>query len=187
MKFLHKIEKSIEGPIAALPALPSESKRGLSLVWPWLALGAGVMQILTALWLYQWASVVNDYINWVNSTPQLANANLVTDRFSLWVWIAIAVLVIDALILLIAFPRLRKKQKSGWDLLLLAAVINLVYGFISVFIDGRGMISGLLGALVGSLLGIYLLFQVREFYGGKPVNIASVRKSKKSVSKKPKN
>lgn len=189
MEQLHKIEKSLEGPIAALPSLPKESKRGLAMVWPWLALAAGAMQLITAMWLYQWASVVNNYLDWATSASQLDDVSFVTTKFSLWAWLAIAVLIVDAIILLIAFPKLQKKQKTGWDLLLLAGLINLLYGFVSVLIDGRGVFSGLLGAVVGSVIGLYLLYQVREFYGGKPVSISNARtKSKTNKStNKPKN
>lgn len=187
MELLHKVEKSLEEPFASLPPLPKDLKKGLASIWPWLALIAGVLQLLAAWWLYDWAKYYDKLVDWTNSISTTFGGATVDSRLTAWVWIAVVMLAVDGIILLLAFPRLQKKLKSGWDLLLLAALINLAYGVISLFIDGRGGMGSLLGALIGSAIGFYLLFQVREYFGGKPLVNSSATKpesSKKADSKK---
>ncbi len=167
MELVHKAEKALEGPFASLPPLPKDARKGLAGIWPWLALIAGILQLVAAWGLYTWARDIDKWVEWANSWSASVGGPTTNSGLTLWVWIAIIVLVVDAVILLVAFPKLQKKQKAGWDLLFLAALINLVYGIVSLFIDGRGGISGLFWALLGSAIGFYLLFQVREFFGGK--------------------
>lgn len=167
MELVHKAEKALEQPFGALPALPKETKKGLASIWPWLALIAGILQLVAAWGLYDWARTWGNAINELNRFAASFGVDTGRSGFTVWVWIAIVVLVIDAVILLAAFPKLQKKQKAGWDLLFLAALINLAYGLVSLFIDERGGIGSLFFALLGSAIGFYLLFQVREHFGGK--------------------
>lgn len=181
MEFVKKAEKSLEEPFGALPALPKETRKGLAAIWPWLALIAGILQVAAALSLYNWAKRTEPIAEWANKVSEAYGGGAVSTGFTLWVWLGLAFLLIDGIILLVAFPKLQRKEKAGWDLLLLAALINLAYGVASLFIDGRGGVSGLIGSLVGSAIGLYLLFQVREFFGGKAV--VSVPASKKETKK----
>jgi hypothetical protein len=66
-------------------------------------------------------------------------------------------------ILLMAYPHLVKRARRGWDLLFLGSLLNVVYSLVSVFIDGRGF-SNFLLSLVGSAIGFYLLFQIKDRY-----------------------
>lgn len=179
MELVHKAEKALEEPIGALPALPKETRRSLAVIWPWLALVAGILQLLAAWWLFDWARELEKYSEWADRLTVSYGVSADNTGLTVWVWLAIIVLVIDAIILLAAFPKLQKKQKAGWDLLLLGALINLVYGIVSLFIDGRGGFSGLFGALVGSAIGFYLLFQVREYFGGGTIKASSTKKKDK--------
>ena len=74
-------------------------------------------------------------------------------------------LVVSAAIMLLAFSPLRAHLKRGWDLLLLGALVNLVYGIVMAFDRSYGGFSSLVSALIGSAIGLYFLFQVREYYG----------------------
>jgi hypothetical protein len=73
------------------------------------------------------------------------------------------VVAIEAVIYLLAFPATRDRKKSGWDLMFYALLINLVYGVIVVFTDYGG-IGSLIGTIIGSGIGLYLLFQIRASY-----------------------
>lgn len=179
MELVHKIEKALEEPFKSLPALPKDAKKGLASIWPWLALVAGILQLWAAWSLYRWASAVNEIAEWANAWARQVGVNTTNAGLTVWVWIAIIVLAVDAVILLMAFPKLQKSLKSGWDLLFLAALINLVYGVVSLFIDGRGGLGGLIWTLVASGVGFYLLFQVREHFGGKKLESSAADSSKK--------
>lgn len=179
MELVHKAEKALEGPLKAVPPLPKDAKKGLASILPWLALAFGILQLLAAWWLYDWARDADKFVQWANDWLRATGADTVNAGLTVWVWIAVAVLVVDAVILLLAFPRLQKKQKGGWDLLLLGSLINLVYGVVSLFIDGRGGIGSLIWTLIASFIGFYLLFQVREFFGGKRLESSAGSSEKK--------
>lgn len=180
MELVRSAEKALEGPFKSLPALPKEAKKGLAQITVWLALIAGILQLLAAWWLYDWANSIDKWADAVNQwSTALGAPAATTSGLTMWVWIAVIVLAVEGVILLLAFPKLKNKERGGWDLLFLAALINLVYGIVSLFIDGRGGAGSLLGALLGSAIGFYLLFQVREFFGGKPLESTASKTHKK--------
>lgn len=171
MKLVHKAEKALEPLFKGLPSLPKDTKKGLAGIVVWLALIGGILQLLAAWWLYDTARSVDQLADWINSWAATVGTEGTTAGLSFWVWLGIGILVLDAIILLMAYPKLKAGKKSGWDLLFLGALINLAYGIVSLFIDGsRGGLGALLGALIGSAIGLYLLFQVREFFGGKAMS-----------------
>lgn len=167
MELVHKAEKALEPVFKGLPALPKETKKGLASIMTWLALAFGILQLLAAWWLYDWAKTADSYVDAANSFLRAYGADTINSGLTFWVWVAIAFLVIDAIILLVAFPKLKNRLRGGWDLLFLGALVNLLYGVASLFIDGRGGIGSLVWTIVASGIGFYLLFQVREFFGGK--------------------
>lgn len=169
MELVHKAEKALEPLFSGLPSLPKDTKKGLAGIWPWLALIAGVLQLLAAWWLFDWARNADKWIDATNTFLRAYGADTINSGLTAWVWIGIILLAIDGVILLLAYPKLKNGKKLGWDLLFLGALINLVYGVASLFIDGRGGLGSLLWALIGSALGFYLLFQVREHFGGKAI------------------
>lgn len=66
----------------------------------------------------------------------------------------------------------------GWDLLFIASIINLVYGIVVLFTD-YGSIANLFWSIVGTAIGWYFLFQIREYYlGKKPVEAKKEEKVK---------
>lgn len=93
-------------------------------------------------------------------------------------WIALAVLAAYLLVLAISIPKLKRKEKRGWDLTFYAALFFLVYDIFN-WIQYPSAVFSLLGNLIGALLGFYILFQVRsKFMGNK-----SESKAPTSVSK----
>lgn len=170
MGAVKQLEDGLAKIFKDLPALPESSKEGLAKVWPWLALIGGIVQLLAAwgLWhLANWASRVSDAVNTLS--VYYAGYEAGPSSFDKTVLYAgIILLVVDAVILLMAFPKLQKRERGGWDLLFLGALINLAYGVMQIFTYQRGMTS-FIGSLLGSAVAFYLLFQVREKFGGSKV------------------
>lgn len=168
MGALQKAETSLEKVFKDLPQLPDSSKEGLAKVWPWLALIGGILQLFAAiaLWnLANWADRVTDVANSL-SVYYAGYAAGPSSFDKTIIYLGIAMLAVDAVILLMAFPKLQKRLRSGWDLLFLASLINLGYGVIQIFTFNRG-VGSFVGSLIGSAIAFYLLFQVREKFGGK--------------------
>ena len=163
MKSLKTVEDKLSDVFKGLPPLPDSTKEGLAKVWPWLALIGGIVQLLAAwaLWnLANWASRVTDIAN--SLSVYYAGYQVGPSSFDKTViYAGIVLLVADAVILLMAFPKLQKRLRSGWDLLFLGSLINLAYGVAQIFTYQRG-VGSFIASLVGSALAFYLLFQVRE-------------------------
>ena len=168
MELVRKIEDKMSDWFKGLPPLPEGGREGLAKAFPWIALVFGILQLIAAwgLWnLTRTVDVLNTYVNtYYQATGTAANVGISsTDKVVIYV--GLIVLAVDAVILLMAFSPLSKRDRRGWDLLFLSALINLVYAVVSIFINGRGFVSFIF-SLLGSALGFYLLFQVKSKYGG---------------------
>lgn len=162
MDAVKKIENKLEPFFKDLPALPDKSREALANAWPWIALIFGILQLMTAWSLYRlfsWADSMLEFSRYYIGGPSVISG---FDRMV--IYLGIGVLVADAVILLMAYPQLKKRARRGWDLLFLAALINVGYAVITLFIDDRGFGSFIFG-LIGSAVGFYLLFQVRGKFG----------------------
>ena len=167
MGTLESLETKIAGIFKDVPQLPNSSKEGLAQVWPWLALIGGVLQLWAAWALYHLANFTNRLLDiaYYNSGNTYGPSSF--DKTI--IYLGAIMLAVDAVILLMAFPKLQKREKGGWNLLFLAALINLAYGVVQIFTYNRGF-GAFLGSLIGSAIAFYLLFQVREKFGGPAVS-----------------
>lgn len=163
MSSLKKLETSIGDLFKGLPQLPNSSKESLANVWPWLALIGGVIQLWAAWALYQLTSYANRFNDLADSLSMYYTGRSVglTSSDKMVIYLGIVVLLVDAVILIMAFPHLQKRNKKGWDLLFLGSLLNLVYAVLQIFTYNRGF-GSFIGSLIGSAIGFYLLFQVRE-------------------------
>lgn len=159
------LESQIEGLFKGAPKLPEKSKESLVNAWPWIALIFGVLQLFAAWGLYGLTKLVvsplYDYSRELGRAYGVDVGLSSTDKMI--IYIGLIVLVVDAVILLMAYPKLKTRAKAGWDLLYLGSLINVVYSVVTLFIDGRGM-GSFIFSLLGSAVGFYLLFQVKEKY-----------------------
>ncbi len=166
MSALQPLETALDDLfVKKAPALPANGKKALVEYLPWINLFFGIIALYTAYVLWHWAHIANgliDYANQLSATygsPSVANV----DRMGLGIWLGLIILVIQAVIYIAAFQATRERKKSGWDLMFYAALLNVVYGVVILF-SNYGSIGSLLGTLVGSAIGLYLLFQIRSSY-----------------------
>lgn len=183
MGSLESIERQLAEVFKGLHQFPDSTKETLAEIWPWLALIGGVLQLWAALLLYHLATFTDKIINAVNSVSRYYVGQPVgpSSFDKTVIYLGVLLLVVEAVILLMAFPKLQKREKGGWDLLFLGALINIVYGFVQIPTFQRGIWS-FLGSLIASFIGLYLLFQVREKFKAKKsetVGPVSHTKSKK--------
>ncbi|MBI3624174.1 hypothetical protein HY218_00925 [Candidatus Saccharibacteria bacterium] len=141
--------------------MPENAKETLVKAWPWIALVFGVLQLLAAWGLWQLTRFVESLNNLVLYTA----AKPITGFDKTLIYLGVLVLVVDGIILLLAYPHLKLRNHKGWELLFLGALLNVVYGVVELFINGRG-IGSFVFSLIGSAVGFYLLFQVRDKYNG---------------------
>jgi hypothetical protein len=164
---LQPLENSLNDVfVKQTPALPAGGKKWLVEYLPWINLILGLFTLYTAYLLWHWAHYTNSLINYANSLSSIYGSQpVVVNRLGFGVWLGVVVLVIEAILYLAALPAIRNKRKSGWDLLFYALLINVVYGVVILFTDYGG-IGNLIGAVIGSGIGLYLLFQIRASYIG---------------------
>jgi hypothetical protein len=131
---------------------------------PWINLILGVLSLWGVYALYQWAHLTNSVVNQLNTLSQIYGGTpAVATRWSIGIWLTLIVLAIEAVLYIVAFPATRARKKSGWDLLFYALLVNVVYGVVSAFTNYGG-VGSLVSSLIGSVVGLWLLFQIRDAY-----------------------
>lgn len=184
MELLKKAETTLADLFKGAPKVSNEVKNSIVSVLPWLALLGGIFQLWGAYNVFRWADAANDVNNAVNEFYRAIGASqVVQNRWTAWVWIAIVFSVVQGLLLLLAFPKLQKKAKAGWDLLLLSGLLGIVYAIFSLFFDGYGYggggFAGLVIGLLISAVVFWLLFSVRDKYTGASLSTADLNPTHK--------
>lgn len=160
-ELVNKADSFLSGLFKGAPKMPDSSKESLVKAWPWLALVFAALQLVAAKGLWDLVRLF-DRVNSVFGA-WLGSAYVYSGKDKFFIYISLATLVVDAVILLMAFPKLKSRAKAGWDLVFLGALLNVAYSVFNFFIYGRG-VGDFLGALVGSAIGFYLLYQVKDKY-----------------------
>ncbi|HSX28747.1 MAG TPA: hypothetical protein VLF60_04850 [Candidatus Saccharimonadales bacterium] len=164
---LAKVESVLAPVFKGLPPLPKNAKETLVKIWPALALIFGLLQLFAAWGLWHLGHTTNQLADYANQLAQAYGVQPTVHHLGLFYWIGLLTLAADGLILLAAYPGLKAKTKAGWNMLLLSALVNLAYGIFIVFDDNYGGFGKLISSLIGSAIGFYLIFQVRDFYGAR--------------------
>lgn len=148
------------------PALPPNGKKALVQYIPWISLILGLISLWTVYVLWHWAHLASNLINYANSiSAAYGGPTVASNRLSVGIWLGIAVLAVEALLYIAAFPGLRDRKKAGWNMLYYALIINIVYGVVILFTNYGG-VGNLIGTIIGSAIGFYFLFQIRDSYTG---------------------
>jgi hypothetical protein len=160
---MQQLEKPLADAFKGLPPLPENVRKGLASAMPWLVLAGGVLSLLGAYYLYQAVTWVNQWAAQVNSLYAGAYSTPVAG-IGVMAWVGLVILAAQAVLFFMAYPALRAYKKRGWDLVFWAALISVVYGVVANLLSGYANIGQLLFSLLGSAVGMYLLFQIRQYY-----------------------
>jgi hypothetical protein len=74
-------------------------------------------------------------------------------------YIGVIVLIIQVVLMIMAFPGLQKRQIKGWKMVYYSDLVSAVYALFSAYSFGD-----LIWSLLGTCIGLYLLFQVKSYY-----------------------
>lgn len=144
--------------------LPENGRKMLVSALPWLTLIGGVLSVLAVWGVYQLATWAN---TWMNAASELgttygyAGYSGYASNGPLLLMSAILIAV-EAILFFMAFSPLKERRKRGWDLLFWVSMLNVVYAV--VYMVATPNLLSLIFSLLGSLVGLYLLFQVRSHY-----------------------
>jgi len=144
--------------------LPENVKKFIVKYLPIVNLVLGVLSLLATLSLWSWANTTTRIIDNVNTVSAIyGGKETIPNRLSMLVWLSLIVAAATAVLYIAAYPGTKAKKKSGWNLLFYAVLLNLVYGVVNAFTD-YGSVRGLIGTLVGTIIGLFFLFQIRSYY-----------------------
>ena len=156
MTQLDKLETTLDDSLnkKAPFKLPESSRKSLAGALWWLALVGGLAQLYLAWRLWS---------DWHRVDQLVDYANSIADDLGPFFYLVLITLAVSGALLLLAAPSLKAMKKAGWNLIFYSLLVNVAYGVVSLFSDYGGF-SNLFGALLGSLVGAYLLFQVRDHF-----------------------
>lgn len=129
-----------------LPALPVNAKELLVTVAPYFALIFGILGILGSIAAFGIFSAIAPFGVLYGVRGAAAAGSMVI--------VYTIVGLVSSALMLFAFPGLRSRKAQGWTLLFWSEVVSLVSSIAGVSITG----------ILFSLLGFYLLFQVKSYY-----------------------
>lgn len=161
---LAPLEKSLDGVFGEKSelSLPKGAKEWIVKAAPWLALLSAVAGIFSAIQLWRSAHYVNAWVDYANQLSR-AFGGPTTTRLGVAFWLSIIMMIVFALLALLAFPGLKNRKKTGWNLVFYSALAQIAYGVVSLFYSGGGP-GSLIMSLIGAAIGFFLLFQVRSYY-----------------------
>lgn len=180
MSALQSLETNLNEIFAKnAPQLPANAKKVIVEYLPYINLILGILTLAAAYSLYNAAHAVNSLVDYANNlSAAYGGTKIAVSHLTATVWLAIAVLVVEAVLYIAAFPGTKARKKAGWDLLYYALLINVVYGIVAAFTDYGG-VGRLVGSVIGSAVGFYFLFQIRGNYLGKTAKSGAPAKAKK--------
>ncbi|MCL4397997.1 hypothetical protein M1403_03145 [Patescibacteria group bacterium] len=141
---LDEVIKTMGEWFAKLPNLPANVREILVKIAPWLALIFGILGILGSIAATGFLTALSPFIA-LGGGVGLAAGSIVG-----------AVLALGSSVLMVmAFPGLRDRKMSGWKLLFGSELVSVIASVVAL---------NLIGAIVGALIGFYLLYQVKSYY-----------------------
>ena len=126
---------------AKLPALPKDARVLIVKITPWIALIFGVLGVIGsigALGILGGASIM------VNTGMTGLGGG----------YVAILIGLVSSVLLLAAFPGTRAHKEKGWKLLFWSEVVSTVGALLAISLFGLGV----------TLVGFYLIFQIKSYY-----------------------
>lgn len=126
--------------------------------------------------LWNSARKVDDVVNSLNSLGIKTGYD-----YGMLYYLAVIVLVVQGVILLMAYKPLKEVSKKGWDLMLLSVLVSFAFSLLYLFTD-VGTFGNFLLSLIGTTIGLYILAQVRSHYKG--VKAVAEKVVKKAEAKK---
>jgi hypothetical protein len=165
MTQLEKLETTLDDALNknAPFKIPANGRKSLAEAMWWLALIGGVLQLWLAWGFWHVGHLVDRLIGYTNALSSYYGGDVVSNHLGLFYYLTLVVVLISAVLLLVATPSLKAMRKQGWNLVFYSTLVNVAYGVVRMFTDYGGF-GDLIGAIIGSIIGAYLLFQVRDHF-----------------------
>lgn len=145
-KHMGALEQWMAPIFAKFPHIPENGRKTLADIAPWLALIFGVLGLLGIVS----AGSLMSYLSF---------SFIGMGMIQITMFISLLAGLIACILEILAFKPLKAMKKKGWDLLFYATVLTTATTILSLLF-GYSEIGG----LVGALIGLWLLFEVRGLY-----------------------
>lgn len=143
--------------------LPDSGRKALASALPYLALIGGALSLLGAWGVYQLVSFTSTLAPYAYELNAAYGYNTgYTAVFGPMMWVSLLLLVVEAVLFFMAFAPLKARRKRGWDLVLWVSLLNVAYAV--AYLVAMPNLFSFIFSLIGSLISLYLLFQLRALY-----------------------
>ena len=139
------LEEWLVNVLKDAPHIPEGGRKVVVDFAPWIALVFGVLGIVSML------SVAGLSVF----------ATLFTLGMALPMFVSIILGLVSSVLLLMSFNGLKERTKKGWNFVFYSQVVSIASGIASVLF---GHLNGLVGLAVGTVIGFWILFEVRSHY-----------------------
>lgn len=157
------LEKWVDQTVKQLPAIPANGRKWLADNAWWLALVGGILSVWGLWSMWQAANLVNQLGAWADRISASYGVATTSSQLGVMWYAALAAMAVQAVLMFLAFQPLKEHKKSGWNLLFYSSLVSLVVGVVYLFVPAYG-ISSLLGMVVGTAIGWYILFNIRGHF-----------------------
>jgi len=159
--------------------MPESSRKTLAGALWWLTLVFGVLQLWAAWALWHAGHYVDSLAEYSNALAnQYGIYTASTPHLGMMYYVTLLFVALSAALLLLAAPGLKAMHLSGWKILFYSLLANALYGLFNVFSD-YGSPQDLVFTAISTVLGLYLLFQVRDYF--KLVGVSAPKTSPKAT------
>ena len=142
--YLGQLESMLEEYLVKkAPALPEKAKEILVNILPWL--------VVIGVVLGGWGLLMLSGLTAGLTSMGMMNVYSSSSFGIVYQIITLVILVVEVM----ALPGLFKRQAQGWKFAFYATLIGLVAGLFG---------GNLVSSLVGTIISLYLLFQIKSFY-----------------------
>lgn len=142
--YLADVEKLCEEYLVdKAPALPKGAKEAIVKFGPWISLVLIIMALPLILGVLGLGAILAPF--------SLLGGLQAGVGYSLSIIFSVVMLVIE----IVALPGLFKRQKSAWYLMFYASLVGALQNLVAFNLGGL---------VIGTLLGLYVLFQIKSYY-----------------------
>lgn len=140
---LHQLEMWLDDILGhKAPAIPANGREAIVKIAPWITLVLLIIALPFVLALFGASAILSPF----------AFLGGVHAGFSyLITW---GLVLVTFVIQIIALPGMFKRKRKSWQLLFYSSLITGLMNILSINIGG----------LIGTIIGLYLLFQIRSYY-----------------------
>lgn len=127
--------------------LPAGVKEVIVKVAPWVTLIIIILSLPAVLTLFGFGSFMGGFAPFVGYG--------LSSRY----YLGIIILIVQLILMIMAFPGLQKREIKGWRYIYYSNLVSGVYGIISSY-----NLGALIWALIALGIGLYIIFQVKSYY-----------------------